>query len=427
MENDYLKYQLGAVAQAVSNIDKYSAEIKNSICVILGYLKANDDFTAPTFGNGYDSLVEELKLLIINLNIKGSIRERANGLIELRTQAFGSIYGRSKSEIEQKLNQKIKEANTKKLPPASKRNAAPTLAKFYENVYLPYKQQTVSENSLRGIRLYYSAFVQNGFDIPLNKITTIQIETFLLGIDKTRTRQIMRGFINNLLTYAKKLEVIKNNPCDNVSQMQHERKNGRAISFQDQTDFFRTLYAADNIPLLKKLYYTFIYLTGTRRNEALSVCRTDIDFENNVLHIPGTKTKKSDRDIPLFPLVRTILLKIELEQRDCIFNLDKSNATHDIKKVTSYHLHELRHTFGTIAICVQKLDPKTVALYMGHADPYMTLNTYTHPEQLDKALFFDGSVSDEQKLAIMRAKYAEILQIISAFLDSVPNSYPKNR
>ena len=182
--------------------------------------------------------------------------------------------------------------------------------------------------------------MQNGFDIPLNKITTIQIETFLLGIDKTRTRQIMRGFINNLLTYAKKLEVIKNNPCDNVSQMQHERKNGRAISFQDQTDFFRTLYAADNIPLLKKLYYTFIYLTGTRRNEALSVRRTDIDFENNVLHIPGTKTKKSDRDIPLFPLVRTILLKIELEQRDCIFNLDKSNATHDIKKVTSYHLQD---------------------------------------------------------------------------------------
>lgn len=70
MENDYLKYQLGAVAQAVSNIDKYSAGIKNSICVILGYLKANDDFTAPTFGNGYDNLVEELKLLIINLNIK---------------------------------------------------------------------------------------------------------------------------------------------------------------------------------------------------------------------------------------------------------------------------------------------------------------------------------------------------------------------
>ena len=30
MENDYLKYQLGAVAQAVSNIDKYSAGIKNS-------------------------------------------------------------------------------------------------------------------------------------------------------------------------------------------------------------------------------------------------------------------------------------------------------------------------------------------------------------------------------------------------------------
>ena len=93
--------------------------------------------------------------------------------------------------------------------------------------------------------------------------------------------------------------------------------------------------------------------------------------------------------------------------------------------MTSEHpLHELRHTFGTIAICVKKLDAKTVALYMGHADATTTLNIYTHPDQLDKELFFNGAVSDDEKLAIMRKKYDEILDIITEFINNIPKSYP---
>ncbi len=81
-----------------------------------------------------------------------------------------------------------------------------------------------------------------------------------------------------------------------------------------------------------------------------------------------------------------------------------------------YHLHELRHTFGTIAVCVQKLDPKTVSLYLGHSTVGMTLTTYTHPEQLDKALFYDGKLSEEEKLAQLKAEYQAILTLIDGYL-----------
>ena len=50
-------------------------------------------------------------------------------------------------------------------------------------------------------------------------------------------------------------------------------------------------------------------------------------------------------------------------------------------------------------------------VYMGHADIALTLSTYTHPEQLDKALFFDGSRSDDEKLDILRVKYHSILNL----------------
>ena len=89
---------------------------------------------------------------------------------------------------------------------------------------------------------------------------------------------------------------------------------------------------------------------------------------------------------------RIIELKEEMGLND--HQLELGVAHNVIKKATKeYHLHELRHTFGTIAICVQKLDPKTVSLYMGHSTIGMTLSTYTHPEQLDKSLFYDGSTS----------------------------------
>ena len=78
-------------------------------------------------------------------------------------------------------------------------------------------------------------------------------------------------------------------------------------------------------------------------------------------------------------------------------------------------------------MCVQKLDPKTVALYMGHSDPTTTLKIYTHPEQLDRALFFNGSLSDEEKTAKLRQEYNEILDIIDEFLNSIPKTYPKNQ
>ncbi len=90
-----------------------------------------------------------------------------------------------------------------------------------------------------------------------------------------------------------------------------------------------------------------------------------------------------------------------------------------------HKLHDLRHSFGTIQICCNKIDVKTVSLWMGHSNIETTLKYYTHPEQLDKATFLRGDLSEDEKTVIYKGKYAEILQLIDSFLTAHTQNIPK--
>ena len=455
MNKDYFKHYLQIIAKNVlemqQNITRLSLienemisirqnftaqtdAIKFAVCTSIGLFESENIKTHDIIANyrqlsqqnkivssGFDNQrMENLRKMIIELNIKGSIRIRQNGLIELRSRDFGSVYGRTEAEIEEKLKNKLKEMKKNK---SNKTNTA-LLSEFYHNNYLPYKKASLAPNSIKAIESNFKCLAN--FDKPLNKYTALEIENFLYSIPHTRKRQVLQCLLNNLFNYAKRLEFIKNNPCDNVEKMKHSKKVGRALSFQDQCAFFNALYSTESkASEIEKLYLTFVYLTGTRRNEALSITKNDIKLSNNIIHIPGTKTKTSDRNIPMFPLVKKLLQTME-SSKNKVFDLTYNQVKNAVEKITSeYHLHELRHTFGTICICVQKLDPKTVALYMGHSDPFVTLNTYTHPEQLNEKLFFDGSISDKEKLEILNEEYSKVLKIINDFLDSRTQIVPK--
>lgn len=371
------------------------------------------------------SLIQEIKEMLLKLNIQGSVRQRTNGLLEFRNSTFGSVYGRSKEELEQKFLEKLKQ-----LKNGNKPKGAILFSEFFNGTYLPYKRETIKETSITDILYDYNYIIDNNFDKPLNRYTTESVEKFLLAITKTHKRKTVRGVFNNVFNYAKQLGKIKVNPCDGVTQVKHQSKKGRALSFTNQDIFFDNIFASTKIKLVQKLYLLYVFLTGSRRAEALDVALNDFDIQSNVLHIPGTKSGGSDRDIPLFPLVKklyNLMQQVRNIEARSFFGLKLSQVDKIMKYgLDEYHLHDLRHTFGTIQICVQKLDVKTVSLYMGHADIALTLSTYTHPEQLDKALFFDGSRSDDEKLDILRVKYHSILNKISGFLDEHTQNVPKD-
>lgn len=370
------------------------------------------------------SLLQEVKQMLIELHIKGSVRERANGLIEFRNADFGSVYGRTVEELGAKLLEKIKQLK------ANKSKNGITLSEFFCESYLPFKKESLAQNSIEGIKTDFNFLIESGFDKPLNRYTAENIEKFLLSIPKTRKRQKVRGLLNNIFTYAKQLGKIKVNPCDNVPKVKHTKKVGRALSFKTQEMFFENIFICEKLTLAQKLFLAYLYLTGSRRAEALNVRASDFDLIENTLHIPGTKTGGSDRIIPLTPILKKLyfcMSAVRNVNEGTFFDLKQSQVDRIMHYgAEGHHLHELRHTFGTIAVCVQKLDPKTVSLYMGHSEITMTLNTYTHPEQLDKGLFYDGSKAENEKIELMRAEYAAILSKISEFIKANTQNIPKN-
>lgn len=416
-------------------------ETQNALLALIGYFNKDElnsvikdttyssEHSQPNdLGNGYgnqpkssEEIIKEIQDMIVELHIKGSVRERPDGRFEYRSALLGSIYGFTKEEIEQKVTQKLKEVKRNKGKPLGKKKEVPQLSEFFISQYLPYKKQTLAARSIADIELDGNFIIgkdKGNFDKPLDKYTTANIEMFLYTIPQTRKRQKVRGLINNILAYAKRMGIIKINPCDDVERVKHEQKIGEALSFQEQAQFFDNLFADTTIELNHKLYFTFVYLTGTRRSEALSVTIDDVDFENNTLHIRGTKTKGSNRTIPLFPTVKMLLQTIVPSKDGLYFQLKADRVDSIMRRVkgNDHHPHELRHTFGTIKMCVEKLDPKTVSLYLGHTTTNMTLTRYTHPEQLDKGLFYNGSLSEEDKLTRLKEQYQAVLDRISDFI-----------
>lgn len=305
------------------------------------------------------------------------------------------------------------------------------MSEFFNTEYLPYKiNQNRAEGSIENYHAMFRHIERAKFDKPLSAYKSKEIEDFLYSVPHSRTRQILQGFLNNMFKRAVALGLIKTNPCAAIEKVHHKQEQGKAFSFTEQKEFFAYLYGANKLTYTEKCYYLFVYLTGTRKSEALDVCVEDIDFVNKVISIRGTKTDGSNRKMPLVSLVEKLLLSLNVK-KGRYFNLTDDQTEKKFrqvwKKEKGHKLHDLRHTFGTIQICVNKIDVKTVSLWMGHSTINTTLTTYTHPEQLDTGLFLRGDLTDEEKLAIYRGNCQEINYKIEQFLDKRTQNIPIKR
>lgn len=439
--------QIGQIiAQKLENIEQSArqtlrdVEAIRGVCV--GYAAAMWDFNvsppaAPyQSGNGLQEIVsepaiakktvaeiiEEVKKLIIELKIKGSVREHRDGLLKFTSTAFGCVYGRTKEEIEEKLKEKIKQFKSKPQKAKQKISKAKSilLSEYYKTEYVPFKKhQNLAAHSLEDLDILFRFIVSEKFDKRLTEYTPKMIEDFLYSIPHTRKRQKMQGFFNNMFTRAVALGLVKTNPCATIEKMKHNGEQGKAFSFDEQAEFFPLLFQSDKLTYEQKCYFIFLYLTGARRAEGLTVRAEDVDFKNKVLSIRGTKTVGSNRRVPLTPLVEKLLLSLKPNHGD-YFPFDKDEADRYFRKVwgkeRGHKPHDLRHTFGTVQICVEKVDVKTVSLWMGHSTIDTTVKIYTHPEQLDVGIFLRGDISNEEKTAVYRKKYGGILMLIEEFI-----------
>ena len=193
----------------------------------------------------------------------------------------------------------------------------------------------------------------------------------------------------NLFNYCIKKGYIDKNPAAGIKKL-NELSRLKTLS---DSDINKLIAGATN--KLTRDLITFLIYTGCRKGEALNLKWDDVDLQNDVIAIKGTKTKY-DRYIPISKPLKELLSGInKIDGCEFLFS-DNGHKLGDFKR--SFHtacrnaglkdmrIHDLRHVFAS------KMVKGGTSLFitgelLGHRTTQMT-KRYSHlvPETLKKAV-----------------------------------------
>ena len=298
-----------------------------------------------------------------------NIRTRKDGRLEFRKMINGAtfnIYANNLKEL------KLKIKNFKPQPKEEKQSHI--CIDLIWQWFSLYK-----ENQIKSTKAYISA-IKNRFDIDLfkkdiNKITLIELQTFLNNIKEHRVASYCYFIITGVFKYSKSSKFIKENISLELIKPKNKTEKGISFNLNEQKLIIKNLNKCE-------IKYEILYylLTGARRSEAVKLKLEDIYFNRNTIFIDGTKTNNAKRYIPISETFKNILKN----NFNNMFNKDSDYYT---KKFKAYlktlnindkrKLHDLRHTFSTNLYYLGVPD-KQRQYYMGHSSIIMTNDIYTH-------------------------------------------------
>lgn len=369
-----------------------------------------------------NSILEEIRSMLLQLNLTLKVRERKDGRFEIRPTIDGrkvSIYGKTAEELKTKYERALKHRG-KGGEPKSKIKLFAWLDDWLEIYKKPNVALSTYQNLKRCIQKHVKGTLS---DKPINRYTVQELTQALNKIESTRMRQYARGTLRDALACAVTVGHIKENVAAKLAPVKHLSKKGKAIPLLELSEMIDNA-AGTVIPGILH-YYFFLLCSGARRDEALELRGRDFDLKNKIIYIHGTKTQGSDRRLPMFPILEKIFQRYKPTQFEKLFNVSKHRVNEDFAlfrgEMTDAVPHWLRHTFGTVQICVLGIPANTVALWLGHADASTTMDIYTHPEDLAPDIYFSGAYSEGEKLDILRERYNKIVSKIEKLLELPPN------
>lgn len=348
-------------------------QTQNALLALMGYFNDSDLNNAVddipehsqfnNFGNGYgnqnkSTIIQEIKAMIVELKIKGSVRERANGLIELRTQALGSIYGRTQDEIEQKLTKKLKEAKKKAKQKKSEQFSVPTnFDKFATYWFENFHKRKVKDNTYKHNHDTYIRHLQKTLaEYQISKIPPALLQSMFDSYsDKGKLREDIRSILNQIFSSAMQHGILKVNPLAMCFVEAHIREHGKAISKEDEK---RLLSTYENTHY--QSCFAMVLYTGLRPNEYPTV-----EIEENFIQAINSKRKGKNKKvaykrIPITPMLRPYITTFTKMLSPQIMD-DK------LKEVLPNHkLYDMRTTFQTR--CTEcGISDVAIGLFMGNS------------------------------------------------------------
>jgi integrase len=257
----------------------------------------------------------------------------------------------------------------------------------------------------------YEGHTKNHFgefdDLKINRITTAKIEKFITdrqstGMNILTLRKILVT-LGQIMRYAVRHRYISHNPFTDA-----ERPRGSQGETDKQLigvltpEEINSLLEATESHKYRTLFRLAI-MSGARQGEVLGLKWSDVDWENNQIHIQRTynnqawyktKTKTSNRKIDLGPSMMAELKKWKLacppNKLNLIFPNQVGRPINHNNLVSRYfkpalkkaelgkvRFHDLRHTYASLLI-QQGENIKYIQSQLGHSSPTVTLNVYAH-------------------------------------------------
>ena len=358
-------------------------------------------------------------------NGEGSIRKRKDGRWEGRYTAghdpntgktiYKNVLGKTQAEVKEKLKKAISDSQQLDMTRAKSYTVQTWIKLWYEVYAEPRLREKTKDYYLNYIDKHIIPSIGN---VPLDKLTTIQIQKFYNDLqkngrvqrykhiepkDKGLSVRVVHGIhtlLNNCLEQAVAERLILVNPARGCKLPRMEKKEMKVLPQEKISPY---LMEADKRGLLAAYYLELT--TGLRRGELLALLWTDLDVENRTISVTKQvnrikgklvvsqpKTQNSIRTLAIPQQAVDLLIEEHKKhpgnpymfpspKTGTMYDPDSFRHTHDkiLKAIGAEHIrfHDLRHTFATLSL-KNGVDVKTLSSALGHYSAGFTLSTYTH-------------------------------------------------
>lgn len=304
-------------------------------------------------------------------------------------------------------------------------NKKPTFNQYVE-IFLKEKAATLSATTVQSYKQSLKRPATVFGDRKIEDITFLEVKQFITDLQtaKGKKKPLKHGTVvtyyttlHTLFESAVENEVIEANPMQRMKKpkARKDEMKEEALSY-DVEEINYILKCLENEPLKWKALVTFLIDTGCRRGEVaglkweeidlktgnVNICRNVQYTKEKGVYITTPKSHQSRLNV-LSPHALQVLREWKKQQTLEFFGrgistngfcftqnegelLNPNTITAYVRKfgkkynLPGIHPHTFRHSHASIAIR-NGIDPVTVSKKLGHCNPSVTLNIYSHANE----------------------------------------------
>ena len=280
---------------------------------------------------------------------------------------------------------------------------------YYIDKALTQKEQDVERTTVQAYRGYAKSLIIPAFkNVEIQDLNRAMIQDFFNSVSigrKANTLSKYRVVLNMAIDAAIQDNVISISPMIGVKLPKGTRFEGERYTAKEA----QTIMGLLEEDFVLQPAVTLALNLGLRRGEVCGLRWCDVDFNKDEIRIfhtvrqngstvyekEHTKTKSSNRVIPLLPAMVKYLQELQIRQKasglltDKVCAMPNGNTVqpnyltrtwnafvekHHIRKV---RFHDLRHTAASLMI-ENGAEVKSVSKILGHSSVAVTLDVYTH-------------------------------------------------